>query len=267
MRLLRKIAIWIAGIAGGIYLAVCCLLYFNQESLIFPGSKLPRGYTYNFQTNFREYAIKTMDGDTLSACLFSAAKSRGLVFYLHGNGGDLQSWGNVAANYTAPGYDVFMMDYPGYGKSTGRIKGLQQLFDAVGAAYAFIKPNYPESRIIILGYSIGSGLAAQLASQSHPQRLVLLAPYYSLTDLVKVHFPYVPAFILKYRINTYQYIQHTPAPITIFHGDNDELIYYGSSARLKRYFKPGDTLITLHGQGHNGIEQNADYLNNLKGIL
>ncbi len=264
MKLLRKIAIWVIGTAGGIYVAVCSLLYFNQEALIFPGSKLPKGYTYNFNTPFSAYAIKTPDGDTLSACLFKAAKPKGLIFYLHGNGGNLQGWGDVAANYTALGYDVFMMDYPGYGKSTGHIKSLQQLFDAVNAAYAFIKPHYAESRIIILGYSIGTGLAARLASQNHPQKLILLAPYYSLPDLVKNTYPLLPGFILKYPINTYQYLQHTTAPVAIFHGDKDEVIYYGSSLKLKRCFKPGDTLITLHGQQHNGIDDNADYLKGLK---
>jgi len=267
MRIFFKTAIWVAGILGGIYLVICGYLYFNQEALIFPGTKLPRGYTYNFQLPFTEYAIKTNDRDTLNACLFKATSPKGLIFYLHGNGGNLQSWGTVAAYYTSLGYDLFMADYPGYGKSTGHITSLQQLFNAVGAAYAFIKPNYPENHIIILGYSIGTGPAAWLASKNHPQKLVLLAPYYSLSDLVQKTYPFVPAFILKYNINTYKYIQQVAAPITIFHGDADEVIYYGSSLKLKRYFKREDTLITLHGQPHNGIDENSDYLAGLKDIL
>ena len=77
----------------------------------------------------------------------------------------------------------------------------------------------------------------------------------------------LPGFILKYQVNTYQYLQHTTAPVAIFHGDQDEIIYYGSSLKLKRCLKPGDTLITLHGQQHNGIDENADYLEGLKGVL
>ena len=103
MKLFRNIALWVTGIGGGIYMAICGYLYFNQEGLIFPAAKLPEGYTFNFQTPFREYTIKTSDGDTLSACLFKAAKPKGLVFYLHGNGGNLQTRGDVAANYTALG--------------------------------------------------------------------------------------------------------------------------------------------------------------------
>ena len=160
-----------------------------------------------------------------------------------------------------------MMDYPGYGKSTGQIKSLQQLLNSVSAAYQFIKPNYPEDQIVILGYSIGTGPAAWLASKNHPQKLILLAPYYTLSDLVQKHYPFLPAIILKYQLNTPKYLQHTKAPVVLFHGDSDEVIYYGSSLKLKRYFKPGDTLITLRGQLHNGIDENPDYLNSLKLIL
>jgi len=137
----------------------------------------------------------------------------------------------------------------------------------VSAAYAFIKPNYSENRIVILGYSIGTGPAAWLASQNHPKKLILLAPYYSLTDMVQKYYPYLPGFILKYHINTYEYLQHISAPVIIFHGYKDEVIYYGSSLKLKQYFKHGDTLITLHNQNHQQIDENPDYSEALKSIL
>ena len=267
MKAFLKIAIWIVGILVGIYLIICAYLYSEQEALLFPGTKLTKAYTYSFQTPFKEYSIKTSDGDTLSACLFKATKPHGLVFYLYGNGDNIASWGSVAEHYTSLGYDLFMVDYPGCGKSTGHITSLPQLFDAIKAAYAFIKPNYSENHIVILGYSIGSGLAGWLASNKHPQKLILIAPYYSLNDLVKKHFPYLPGIILKYTINTFEYVQHTSARIVIFHGDNDHVIYYGSSLKLKIFLKPGDKLITLHNQDHNGIDENPDYLDSLKSIL
>jgi len=267
MKVFYKILIWVAGICAAIYLAICCFLYFKQDKVIFPGTTLPAAYRFSFQTPFYEYTINTADGNTLSACLFTVPKSKGLIFYLHGNGGNLLTWSDVAKYYNAIGYDVFILDYPGYGKSTGHVKATQQLFNAVNTAYNFIKPNYPENHIIILGYSIGTGPAAWLASQHHPQKLLLLAPYYSLPDMVQQYYPYLPAFVLKYHINTWKYIGHITAPVIIFHGDKDEVIYYGSSLKLKRYFKHTDTLITLHNQAHSGIDENADYLNNLKNIL
>jgi pimeloyl-ACP methyl ester carboxylesterase len=267
MKIFYKLLIWAACACIAIYLAICGILYFKQEKIIFPGSKLPAGYRFDFKTSYHEYAIKTADGNILSACLFTATKSKGLIFYLHGNGGDLRLWSDVAKYYTLLDYDVFIVDYPGYGKSTGHLTSMQQLFDAVNTAYAFVKTSYPENHIIILGYSIGTGPAAWLASQNNPQKLILLAPYYSLTDFVRQYYRYLPGILLKYRINTYQYIQQVKCPVILFHGDKDEVIYYGSSLKLKQYFKPGDTLITLHGQLHSGIDENEDYLNNLKSIL
>ncbi len=227
----------------------------------------PPGYQYNFKEPHQDYTIRTADGNTLNGVILKSAKSKGIIFYLHGNSGALDTWKGVAGHYNDLGYDVFILDYPGYGKSTGHISSQQQFFDATKAAYDRIKQTYQENKIIIVGYSIGTGPAAWLASQNHPQKLILLAPYYSLAEQAKVHYPFLPAFLLKYPIETYKYIQHISAPIIIFHGDDDELIDFHSSVRLKKYFKSGDKLIILKGQQHNGIDDNDDYRDSLKSIL
>lgn len=134
-------------------------------------------------------------------------------------------------------------------------------------AYQHVKTLYSENRIVILGYSVGTGPAAWLASQNYPQKLILLAPYYSLADEAKTLYPFLPSFILKYPLQTHKYIQHTSASIIIFHGDADELINHSSSLRLQKYFKPGDRLIILKGQHHNGINDNTDYQDSLKKFL
>jgi len=81
------------------------------------------------------------------------------------------------------------------------------------------------------------------------------------------NFPVIPTFILKYKFETNQYITSCKMPVIIFHGDADEVIYYGSSLKLKEKFKQQDTLITLAGQGHNGITENVDYITQLKKII
>ncbi len=262
-----KVIRWLAGIIAGIYLTICLFFYFQQDKLIFQGMRAPVGYRYNFTQLYTEYLIPTADGDTVNAVLFKVVKSKGVIFYLHGNGGSIESWQQVTTHYNDLGYDVFMPDYPGYGKSTGHIKSQRQLFNAVKMAYQHVKTLRPENQIVILGYSIGTGPAAWLASQNHPRQLILLAPYYSLADEAKTLYPILPSFILKYPLETFEYLQHTSAPIIIFHGDADELIPYSSSVRLQQYFKPGDKLITLKGQGHNGIDDNVDYREVLKGVL
>ena len=125
----------------------------------------------------------------------------------------------------------------------------------------------PENKIIVLGYSIGTGLASKLASTNKPKLLILQAPYYNLTDMMKQRFSFIPTFILKYKFATNEYLKNCKMPVTIFHGNSDEVIYYGSSLKLKEEFKKQDTLITLNGQGHNGMTENEEYKIELTKIL
>lgn len=249
------------------YAVICLLLYFFQEKLIFFPDKLDKSYKFSFAQPFEEVNITTKDGDLLNGLLFKSDSSKGLVFYLHGNAGSLKNWGDVAARYTDLHYDIFILDYPGYGKSGGSIKNQAQLFDDLQSAYDEIKKRYKEEEMVVLGYSIGTGPAAKLASVNHPRMLILQAPYYSLTDLMRHTYPIIPTFLLKYKFQTNKYLKDCKMPVIIFHGNRDEVVYYGSSLKLKEDMKSTDTLITLNGQGHNGMTDNPDYIAAIRAIL
>src|SRR5690242_4014774 len=103
------------------YVVICIILFVFQEKLIFFPEKLDRNFKFSFDQKFTEINIKTRDGNLLSGVLFSSDSSKGLIFYLHGNAGSLNTWGEVAKRYTELKYDVFMLDYRGYGKSEGSI--------------------------------------------------------------------------------------------------------------------------------------------------
>ena len=250
-----------------IYLVICAILYFIQEKLIFFPEKLSKAYKYVFNQHFEEVNIKTEDAILLNGLLFKADTSKGLIFYLHGNAGSLKSWGEIAKVYTDLGYDLFMPDYRGYGKSEGTIGSEEQLYKDMQTVYNELKSKYDEKKIIVLGYSIGTGIASKLASSNSPRLLILQAPYYSLTDMMKHSYPVIPTFILKYKLETNKYLKNCNIPVVIFHGDKDEVIYYNSSIKLERLFKQGDTLITLRGQPHNGISENPEYLEKITRIL
>ncbi|KOY84809.1 hydrolase [bacterium 336/3] len=254
-------------IITSMYIPLCGLLYFFQEKLIFFPQKLDKSYPFKFEQEFEELNIKVQDGKILNGLLFKANTSKGLIFYLHGNAGSLSSWGSVAKTYTDLNYDVFILDYRGYGKSEGKINSQKQLFQDNQIVYNELKKRYKEDEIIVLGYSIGTGLASKLASTNNPKLLILQAPYYSLTDMMQYNFPFVPTFILKYKFSTNEYLKNCKMPVVMFHGNKDEVIYYGSSLKLKNEFKQQDTLITLNGQGHNGMTDNEDYKTELKKIL
>jgi alpha-beta hydrolase superfamily lysophospholipase len=250
-----------------LYALLCCVMYFMQEKLIFIPDKLEKGYVFNFKSKFEEKYFKAADGALLHGLLFKADSSKGLIFYLHGNAGSLNDWGEIADYYTGLGYDLFMLDYRGYGKSEGTISNEKQIYSDVQMVYDNLKQQYQEDSMVIVGYSIGTGPATKLASDNHARLLVLQAPYYSLTDMMRHYYPILPTFLLKYQFETFKFLPKCTMPVVIFHGDQDEVIYYGSSLKLQKLFKKGDGLVTLNGGSHNGISELPAYQEAFKRII
>ena len=249
------------------YVLMCALLFFFQEYLIFFPEKLERTYKFKFNQKIEEINIKTKDQKLLNGLLFKVESSKGLIFYLHGNAGSLRAWGEVARTFTDLNYDVFIVDYRGFGKSEGSIRSERQLYEDLQSAYDVMKLNYSEDKIVILGYSVGAGLAAKIASSNKPRLLILQAPFFNMTDLMRYHYPIIPTFLLRYKFPTNEFIKDCNMPIVIFHGKQDEVIYYNSSLKLKRSLKPNPTLIPLDSQGHNGMTSNREYINAIGDVL
>ena len=253
-----------------LYVVGCGFLYFKQESLLFYPEKLSATYQFYFPGQYREYPITAPDGIQLSGLLFKAKAPKGLVFFLHGNGGSLAGWGGVAATYTRLGYDVFLLDYRGYGKSQGSISSQAQLFDDVEAAYNQVKSDYPEQSIVIAGYSVGTGPAAWLAARHHPRLLLLHAPYYSMADMaahtIKL-WPILPGWLLRYPLATNEFAQQVSVPVVLSHGDHDEVIPYSSSVKLKALLKADSQLITIKNGHHNNLLDTPQYQQAIRQVL
>jgi len=243
------------------------VLYYSQERILFFPQKLGQNYKFEFEQPFEELKFKITNNKQLHGLLFKTNNSKGLIFYLHGNAGSVNSWGHIAKTYTDLNYDIFILDYRGYGKSEGEIKSQEQLFYDNQLVYDSLKEEYSENNIVIIGYSIGTGLASKLASENNPKQLILQAPYYSLTDVMKHKFLIIPEFILRYKLETNEYLKNCNTKTTIFHGIEDNVIYYGSSLKLMNDFKNKIRLISLDNQGHNGITNNKEYKKELKGLL
>ncbi len=267
MKLLLKILIRFAIALAAIYVAVCCYLYFNQENILFHPTKLAKSHVFESEIPFDEINMTTKDNKQLNALHFKAKNSKGLVFYVHGNAGSIDGWKGIAKTYTDLNYDLFVFDFRGFGKSEGTIESEAQFFEDVRQFYRLMQKQYAEKDILIIGYSIGTGSAAMLASENDPKALILLAPYYNLEDMMKRQYSYAPTFILKYRFETDRYLPKIKVPVTIFHGKDDKAIYFGSSLKLKKLFKKKDRLFPLENQGHVGMDENVVYLNELRKML
>lgn len=173
--------------------------------MFFP-EKIPADYVFQFVEPHEEINIESINGNVINCLLFKAENSKGIILYFHGNAGSIRSWGSVAADFLPLQYDVCVSDYPGYGKSKGKISETS-LFNDAQSVYNEFKKHYNESEIIIYGRSIGTGIAAHLASENNPQKLILESPYYSMKDFSRHLYPFLPAFLLRYPLRTDLYFQ------------------------------------------------------------
>ena len=270
-----------------IIIAVIIVLYIfyeTQHKYIFKPEKLDEDHVFEFEDYENVFEELWFDVDPnvkIHGLLFkritdqglplvssSIKSNRNLVFYLHGNAGNLDLWGRIAPLYTYHDSDVFILDYRGYGKSQGHLTYQHNLLKDVDIVYDYFKERYIESNITIGGYSIGTGIAAYLASKNSPKQLILHAPYYSLIRLIGEHIPYIPPLLISFKLKTFKYIENATYPIYIFHDVDDDVISVEHSKDLAELFtKDADKLFLLNGAGHDGINQNLDYQQYLKTIL
>lgn len=248
------------------YVVICTILYLKQESLLFIPTQLDAKHQFNFEQPYEEINLETPDKVLLNAVLFKSEQPKGVVFFLHGNAGSIQDWGWGVEYYLEQQWDILYLDYRGYGKSQGTIKSEQQLIADAQLYYDYLKGRYGESQIAVSGISIGTGMAAAIASQNKPQQLILQCPYSSLLKLVKENVSFIPNFLVKYQFDTQQRLQQVTCPITIFHGKEDATIPVQHSIDLGAAY-PNAKVTLLDNIGHNDIPTATVYQQKLRQIL
>ena len=251
------------------YVAISVAIYFLQEYMLFKPEKLPEDFQFYYNNQkFKEYNLETRDGAVLNGLLFLPKEaSRGLVLYLKGNSKSIKGWGKFAVDFTRHNYSVLMVDYRGFGKSTGR-RSQKAIKRDLQVIYNKIKEQTSEDRIILYGRSLGSGFAAKLASMNNPKMLILDAPYYSLTKVTARYMPFMPLSILiRYPLPTYKWLRFVRCPIHIIHGTHDKLIPYKTSVKLSQIKAKLTTLYTVIGGGHKNLNNFESYHKMLGQIL
>jgi alpha-beta hydrolase superfamily lysophospholipase len=249
------------------YILVGIILYFIQDRLIFHPKPLPADYRYQFDIPFTQIDFTVSASKNLSIVQFTVPDSvrKGIVLYFHGNRTNINRYAKYAPLFTQHGYEVWMMDYPGYGKSTGK-RTEQALYDDALVLHRFAIKKVSAEHIVLYGKSLGTGIASQLASVRDCRRLILETPYYSMDALAKHYFFIYPVMPLsKFSLPTFQYFKYINAPITIFHGTRDAIIPYDQAKRLKEK-KEGTELIRIKGGHHNDLTVFPSYRDRL-GIL
>jgi pimeloyl-ACP methyl ester carboxylesterase len=255
---------------GAVYTAAIGYLWFRQERLLFEPTPLPPDEPLVHDADVHEQSVD-VPGARLSVAQLRLPNPRGVVFFLHGNSGNLRDCLVDLDAFRQVNFDVVMFDYRGYGKSTGCIDSEEQLRSDVRAVWAQFAPQYQGKRVVISGQSLGTALAAGLAAElcaagRSPDLTLLVSPYSSMRALADELYPWVPRRVLRYPLHTAEHAARLSGPLMLFHGDKDQLIGIHHSHAV-RTAAPAAQLHCVEGAGHNDMHKFPSFREAIAGAL
>ena len=254
-----KTVLLILGVLLGLYGLICLLMYRFQEALIFPAYSLPADFVFQFPFSPSPEEI-WLDGDgaKLHGLYFGPKDAKGVVLYFHGNGGALDDWGEVVPRFVERDLAVLLVDYRGYGKSTGKRSEAAILQDAI-LAYDWVADRWQADQIRIYGRSLGSGIATYVAANRPAKSLLIETPYAQLSQVAQDRYRWLPVLqLIRFHFPTHQYLREVSIPVFLIHGTADRVIPVHHSHRLKDAF-PQSTYIEIPGGNHNNLDQYPAY--------
>lgn len=238
-----------------VYLAVCAFYFFFQDRLIFVPAWPQKKGELLLASDYEDIELDTPNKGRIHAVLIKARNSRGCVIYFHGNTGNILRWAPIAEELTSYGFDVFLPDYRGYGKSKGK-RTEENLFSDALTCYEEVLKRYPENKICIYGRSLGSAMACWLSARTTPGAVVLETPFVSLLHVASYQSKIIPVkLFLKYRFRNNLYLRNSTSPVLIAHGTKDNLVPYKSGLLLYQLIRDRkDThMLTIPGGKHGNL--------------
>jgi len=249
------------------YATLCVIFYFTQHLYFFRPEILAHTFKYQYPFPFEELNFDTADGGRINAIHFKVPNARGVIYYLKGNSRSIKGWGKFAKDFVSNGYDFFMMDYRGFGKSRGK-RTQAKLFEDAQQLYKWLSTQYPEDKIVLYGRSLGSGIAARVASWNHPRILILDSPYRSFYRNAKRFGFILPLkLLLRYDLRTDEYLHAVSCPVHIIHGKRDFLVSFRQSEELKALYPEKVILHPIEGAHHNDLPDFPEFFELLYDIL
>ena len=213
----------------------------SQTSMIFPAPAPGRAPAYP------DNVVQTGDAT------FVYFEGKKVVAYFHGNGEDLADSIPMISLLRSLGMGVLAVEYPGYGIAGGK-PSEKGAYAAAESALAWLRSEQGvgADRVVLLGQSIGSGVASEMASRGLGARLVLISPFTSIADMARRIIPFFPASFVRHRFDTLSKAPAIAMPVLVIHGTEDEVVPFAMGERLARTF-PNARLVAVAGGGHNDL--------------
>jgi uncharacterized protein len=252
-------------VAAGAFALVCALLYFSQErSIFFPQANDPQ---LRQQYAQQRIAIATSGAQLEGWWIENAqATTPAVVLYFGGNAEDVLYTASTASDIDARA--VVVVNYRGYGGSTGQ-PGQQALYDDGLAIYDYaIERGVPPEHIVVMGRSLGSGVASMLAGARPVLAAVLITPFDSLAAVAAGHYPFLPVrLLLRHPFPSTGWARRTKARVLILAAEHDAVVPASHAQRLFDAWAGEKQIHVLAGMGHNDIEAHPDYYRRINEFL
>lgn len=251
------------------------LIKYFQEKVVFLPKVLASEHQFDFRENFEEHLLETPFGGKINILHFKIKKPKGVILYFHGNADNLGRWGKIAMEFTKFDYDVLVMDYRGYGKSSGP-RNEKFLYSDAQSFYDFAKENYDEKNIVVYGRSLGGAFATKIAGENQPKMAILEATFFNLQDIasrwlpVKVTDKVSPKMYYHFLSN--EHILKVKIPLFQFHGTKDLMVPIKSAKKLFETFenthpKIDKKFIEIKGGTHDDLIHHKEFREELRKIL
>jgi len=228
------------------------VLYWERKMVFFPPQDYPL-YPQQLGLNYKEANIKTGDGETLWAWHLASDSARYTVLFFHGNAENISSRLDFAERLLALGLSVLLVDYRGYGKSTGK-PSEKGIYEDARASYQLLTDslNIPPENVIVWGSSIGAAAALDLATNVKVGGLILEGCFTSAKEMSQKIFPFFPFhWFASFKFDNLGKISRVKAPVLIIHAGQDEIIPPQMGRALYDKANPPKHFYTVEGAGHN----------------
>lgn len=241
-------------IVGGYVIFAAFLLIFQSRFIYYPTREIEStpddaGLTYE------SCRFEASDGVSLSGWFIPAEKSRGVILFCHGNGGNISHRLESIQQFHRLGLSTFIFDYRGYGESGGELSEKGTYLDAEAAwRYLVEEKQFTPDEIIIFGRSLGGAIAAWLAKEHQPKALMVESAFTSIGDVGSEMYPFLPIRLLtRFRYSTVDYIRQIHCPVLIVHSSDDELIPFSHGQRLFRAAPEPKRFLEISGGHEDGF--------------
>jgi fermentation-respiration switch protein FrsA (DUF1100 family) len=246
---------WSLIVGAACYFGFVALLYFAQWSILYPiPEKVRTSPAAAAFPEAEEHFLSTGDGEKIVAWHVPSHEGKPVIIFFHGNG-DILAW-RVPwfREMIAGGTGLIAVSFRGYAGSSGSPTEAGLLEDAE-AAYAFAIQHYPPERIVVWGFSLGTGPAVALAANRRIGKLILEAPYTSIADVAAAAFPFVPArWFMRDTFHSDQWIVNVTAPVLIMHGERDRTIPIRFGERLYELARQPKQMVRFPEGGHDDLD-------------